>query len=135
MVNFGWTIDEQPMVDENHVRRRERICPNPDNCDLENLAQARWDVNAPFETSGRTVLHQAVTFWTGSYQWDLTLRAAITSFLCEQGANPFQANKKGETPYDMASGSGHQDLLLILNRGAKRRELDDRLVGLSELSS
>lgn len=29
------------------------------------LLKHGWDVNAPFETSGGTVLHQAVTFWTG----------------------------------------------------------------------
>ena len=87
------------------------------------LLEQGWDVNAPFETSGRTLLHQAVTFWTGSYHWDLNLRTAITSFLCEQGADPFQANLEGKTPYDMASASGHQDLLLVLGRHSKWKEL------------
>ena len=87
---------------------------------LRILLKHGWDVNAPFETSGATVLHQAVTFWTGSYKWDLKLRAAITSFLCEQGADPFRANTEGKTPYDMASASGHRDLLLILDQGSRK---------------
>lgn len=92
---------------------------------LTILLKHGWDVNAPLETSGGTVLHQAVTFWTGSYRWDLNLRAVMTSFLCERGADPFQANTEGKTPYDMASASGHQDLLLILGRGSKKKEPDD----------
>lgn len=90
---------------------------------LKILLKQGWNVNTPCETSGGTVLHQAVTFWTGSYRWDLSLRAAVTSFLCEQGADPFQANSEGKTPYDIASTSGHQDLLLVLNQGSKRTEL------------
>lgn len=92
---------------------------------LRILLKHGWDLNAPFETSGATVLHQAVTFWTGSYRWDLNLRAAMTSFLCDQGADPFQANTEGKTPYDLASASGHQDLLLVLGRGSKKKEPDD----------
>ncbi len=91
---------------------------------LSILLKHGWDVNTPFETSGRTVLHQAVTFWMGSYKWDLGLRAAVTSFLCERGADPFQANAEGKTPYDMACASGHQDLLVVLNQSSKRSELD-----------
>lgn len=92
---------------------------------LRILLKHGWDVNAPFETSGGTVLHQAVTFWTGSYRWDLNLRAAMTSFLCDRGADPFQANTEGKTPYDMASASGHQDLLLVLGRGSKIEQPDN----------
>lgn len=88
---------------------------------LRILLKYGWNINAPFETSGRTVLHQAVTFWTGSYKWDLNLRAVLTSFLCEEGANPLQANAEGKTPYDLASASGHQELLLILDRGPNRK--------------
>ena len=82
-----------------------------------------WNVNMPFEASGGTVLHQAVNFWTGSYKWDLNLRVAITSFLCECGADPFLANMDGKTPYDMASASGHQELVLLLDQGSKKMEL------------
>ena len=92
---------------------------------MKILLKHGWDVNAPFETSGRTVLHQAVTFWTGSYRWDLNLRAVVTPFLYERGADPFKANIDGKTPYDLASASGHQDLLLILGRGSSKRESDD----------
>lgn len=98
------------------------------------LLKHGWKVNSPFEKSGGTVLHQAVAFWTGSFKWDLRLRAAITSFLCEQGANPFQANTEGKTPYDTASASGHQDLLLVLDRAMKREGLRDGPPKLFELA-
>ncbi|KAF1934970.1 hypothetical protein EJ02DRAFT_416475 [Clathrospora elynae] len=87
------------------------------------LLKHGWDVNAPLGESDGTVLHQAVSFWTGSYQWDLSLRAAVTSFLCKRGANPCQVNKQGKTPYDMASVSGHQDLLKILSQKDRPVEL------------
>ena len=64
-------------------------------------------------------------FGRASYRWDVNLRAVMTSFLCERGADPFQANRKGKTPYDLALASGHQDLLLVLGRGSKKKELDD----------
>ena len=99
------------------------------------LLKQGWNVNAPIEASGKTVLHQAVSFWTGAYQWDLNLRAMVTSFLCEQGADPFLANKDGKTPYDLALASGHQDLLMTLDRGWKRREMDDSVAHLVELPS
>lgn len=102
---------------------------------LKILLKHGWGVNAPFDTSGGTLLHQAVTFWTGSYTWDLYLRTAVTSFLCEQGANPFQKNTAGKTPYDTALSSGHQDLLLILDRGSKNKELGYRPVEAVELST
>lgn len=89
---------------------------------LRILLKHGWDLNAPFETSGRAVHHQAYNFWTGSYKEDLILRAALTSFPCERGADPFQADAEGKTPYDTASFSGHQDLLLVLGRGSKRKE-------------
>lgn len=89
------------------------------------LLRHGWDVNAPFEPSGETVLHQAVAFWSGSYRWDIHLRAAMTSFLCESGADPFQANRDGRTPYDMALASGHQDLLLVLHRHTSMEGVDD----------
>ena len=39
------------------------------------LLRYGWDLNTPYKTSGQTVLHQAVSFWTGDYRWDLDLRA------------------------------------------------------------
>jgi ankyrin repeat protein/tetratricopeptide (TPR) repeat protein len=98
------------------------------------LLKRGWDVNAPFETSGRTVLHQAVAFWSGDYRWDLNLRAAVTLFLCERGADPFQTNAEGKTPYDLASASGHQDLLPVLNRGSRKNELHSMPMEPVELS-
>lgn len=35
------------------------------------------------------------------------LRTGMTSFLCEQGADPFHQNNEGKTPYDIALASGH----------------------------
>jgi len=99
------------------------------------LLKQGWNVNAPIEASGKTVLHQAVSFWTGAYQWDLHLRATVTSFLCERGADPFRANKDGKTPYDLALASGHQDLLMTLDHGSKRKEMDDSVAHLVELPS
>jgi ankyrin repeat protein/tetratricopeptide (TPR) repeat protein len=100
---------------------------------LEILLTHGWNVDAPIETSGRTVLHQAVAFWSGDYRWDLDLRAAITSYLCERGADPFQKNADGKTPYDLASASGHQDLLRILEKGAGKFELDSTSMAPVEL--
>jgi tetratricopeptide (TPR) repeat protein len=112
----------------------KEYAPNQIIAIMRILLNQGWDVKEAFESSGGTVLHQAVTFWTGSYRWDLNLRVAITSFLCQRGADPFQANKEGKTPYDMALASGHQDLLLILGRGSKMKETDDRPVEPIELS-
>ncbi|KAI9705031.1 MAG: hypothetical protein M1836_006813 [Candelina mexicana] len=92
---------------------------------LRILLKQGWNINTPIEPSGRTVLHQAVAFWTGSYNWDLSLRAGVTSFLCERGADPFQANTEGKTPYDLAFASGHHELLLVLDRGLKKTGLED----------
>lgn len=84
------------------------------------LIKSGWDVNAPYEASGATVLHQSVNFWTGSYRWDLTLRTAVTSFLCENGADAFLPNDEGKTAYAIALAADHQDLLAILDRYAPK---------------
>ena len=89
------------------------------------LLKHGWNVNEPFESSSATVLHQAVTFWTGSYKWDLDVRTVVTPFLYERGADPFKANREGKTPYDLALASGHKDLLLVLGRGSSQKESDD----------
>ncbi|KAG8525527.1 uncharacterized protein KY384_009171 [Bacidia gigantensis] len=100
---------------------KKEFVPHQITAILQILLKQGWNVNAPFETSGATVLHQAVGFWTGSYVWDLNLRAVVTSFLYERGADPFRANRESKTPYDLASASGHQDLLLILGRGSRMK--------------
>lgn len=110
LMNRSWLKKTMSETEKEHV-------PNLIIAILKILLQHGWDVNAPFETSGGTVLHQAVGFWTGSYTWDLNLRTVVTSFLCGQGADPFQQNNEGKTPYDIASASGHQDLLIVLDRG------------------
>ncbi|KAI9768681.1 MAG: hypothetical protein M1835_006824 [Candelina submexicana] len=102
---------------------------------LRILLKHRLDVNTPFETSGKTVLHQAVTFWMGSDAWDMSLRTAATSFLCEQGADPSKANTEGKTSYDLASASGHHDLLLFRDRGSRETRLVGGPAELVELSA
>jgi ankyrin repeat protein len=83
---------------------------------MDILLHRGWDINAPITASGGTVLHQAVCFWTGAYKWDLSLRAAVTSFLCERGA-------EGKTPYDIASASEHQDLMVIIEDHSRQKRL------------
>ncbi|ORX99949.1 hypothetical protein BCR34DRAFT_495009 [Clohesyomyces aquaticus] len=103
------------------------------------LLKYGWDINAPYEASGKTVLHQAVSFWMGDYKWDLNLRAAVTEYLCQRSANPWQANNEGKTPYDLAKANGHQDLLKVIGKYAKGKEvlkeLDDLRGEPAELSS
>ena len=128
LMNRSWLMKTMSEAEKEYV-------PNQIIAILKILLKHGWDVNTPFEPSGRTVLHQAVSFWTGSYVWDLNLRAVMTSFLCEQGADPFRADTAGKTPYDMALASGHQDLLLVLGRGSKEKELEDGPAEPVELSS
>lgn len=127
LMNRSWLMKTMSETEKEHV-------PNRIIAILRILLKHGWDVNAPLEASGGTVLHQAVNFWTGSYRWDMNLRVAITSFLCEQGADPFQANTEGKRPYDMALASGHQDLLLALVKGSKMKVPDSGPAGLAELS-
>jgi hypothetical protein len=96
------------------------------------LLEQEWDINEPVGSTGGTVLHQAVTLWTGAYKWDLALRGVVTSFLCEKGADPLHANAEGKTAYDLAEASGHQDLVSILARSSGVKELDDTSVDLFE---
>lgn len=123
------------MVGQNRVGSREGVVPNQIIAICGILLKYGWNINAPFESSGTTILHQAVNFWTGSYMWDMTLRATITSFLCEHGADPLQPNKEGKSPYDMASASGHHDLLLILERRSIEKEPKRYPAGPVELSA
>ncbi|KAI9710423.1 MAG: hypothetical protein M1812_007459 [Candelaria pacifica] len=115
LMNGSWLKKTLSEAEKEHVS--ERIIAI-----LGTLIKSGWDLNMPFETSGRTLLHQAVTLWMGSFKWDLSLRTKVTSFLCERGANPFQPNKEGKTAYDLASAAGHQDLLPILDQGSTRKE-------------
>ncbi|KAL8923513.1 MAG: hypothetical protein Q9172_003086 [Xanthocarpia lactea] len=102
---------------------------------LKVLLKQGWNVNVPFDAAGVTILHQAVAFWTGSYRWDMNLRASMTSFLCEMGADSYQASGDGKTPYAIALASGHQDLLLILEQHSRSIELGDGQPEPVELSS
>ncbi|KAF1839648.1 ankyrin [Decorospora gaudefroyi] len=111
------------------------VVPNRIIAIMDILLRHGWDINAPMATSGSTVLHQAVNFWTGAYKWDLSLRSVVTSYLCERGADPFQENDESKTPYAMAKASGHQDLVLVLEHCLKRKELGDTSVMPVELSA
>jgi tetratricopeptide (TPR) repeat protein len=99
---------------------------------LNILVKQGWNVNEPFEVSGNTVLHQAVTFWTGSLRLDLELRTEVASFLCSQGADPFRANAEGKTPYDIAAASDDK-LLLVLRQCRNVQERGNGAVNAVEL--
>ena len=99
---------------------------------LSILLEQGWNVNEPFETSGNTVLHQAVTFWTGSLRLDLELRTEVASFLCNQGSDPFQANAEGKTPYDIVAASDDK-LLLVLRQRRNTQESGNGVVDVVEL--
>ncbi|KAF2019190.1 ankyrin [Aaosphaeria arxii CBS 175.79] len=101
---------------------------------MEILSRHGWNTNQPIEESGKTVLHQAVAFWTGHYTWDLNLRATIASFLYEHGADPHLKNLEGKTPYEMAVSLGNQELLHILNGNLKMKSGDNGAPELYELS-
>jgi tetratricopeptide (TPR) repeat protein len=96
------------------------------------LLQSGWNINEPIDASGRTVLHQAVSFWTGAYRWDLEVRASVTAFLCEHGADAGRTNKEGKTPWDLAAQSDHRDIMEVLRRGERAKEAE-RGVELVEL--
>ena len=128
LMNRSWLM--KTMSESEKVSTPDRIIGV-----LKILLENGWDINIPFETTGGTVLHQAVTFWTGSYKWDLVVRATVTSFLCEMGADPHQANKQGKTPYEIALASGHEELLLVLDRRGKHKDLDHRPAQIFELPS
>ncbi|KAF2649635.1 hypothetical protein K491DRAFT_610373 [Lophiostoma macrostomum CBS 122681] len=103
---------------------------------FEILLKAGWNVNEPFEASGMTVLHQAVTFYTGySYMWDLNLRKTITEFLSSHRADHSQRNAEGKTPYDLAQACGHQDVVAIFDRDSKGTAGNQESAGPIELST
>lgn len=117
LMNRSWLMKTMSEAEQEYV-------PNRIITILNIFLRQGWNVNAPLETSsGRTALHQAVTFWTGSFRWDMNFRVMVTSFLCDRGADPFRANTEGKTPYDLALSSGHQDLLLILERSSHENGL------------
>lgn len=100
---------------------------------MQILLKAGWNLNKAIDKSGKTVLHQAVGFWTGAYKWDLELRRTVTEFLCEQGADPKKADGEGRTPFDLALVSEHQDLIALLSvhmASKQRRQNEVELVEL-----
>jgi hypothetical protein len=127
LMNRSWLRKTMSEVEKEHVPGRIMAI-------LRILLNHGLDVNAPVEISGARLLHQAVAFGTAQHRWDLDIHAAMTSFLCEKGASPFQANAEGKTPYDMALASGHQDLLLIFSRGSSVKELGVQVKDPVELS-
>jgi ankyrin repeat protein len=99
------------------------------------LLKHGWSVNEPIDPSGRIVLHQAVSLWTGSYRWNLDLRASVTAFLCEKGANPSIVNREGMSSYDLALASDHQDLIALLEERLRFKGLGNIVVEPAELSA
>ncbi|KAF2666683.1 hypothetical protein BT63DRAFT_481172 [Microthyrium microscopicum] len=99
------------------------------------LLRCGWDINTPFESSGKTILHQAVTFRTGATSWDEGLRTALTNFLCARGANPYQANGEDKTSFDLATIYGHQELLPVLSQGLSSGMIDNWSAGPFELQA
>jgi tetratricopeptide (TPR) repeat protein len=87
------------------------------------LLRSGWNLNEPIDASGRTILHQAVSFWTGAYRWDLEVRTSVTAFLCERSANPGLKNKEGKTPWDLAVQSDHRDIIELLGRAGRVKGL------------
>ena len=100
---------------------------------LKTLLKSGLDVNATIDTSGRTLLHQAVAFWTGEYTWDLGVRVKLTEFLHGEGADPWKPNAEGKTPRNLAEASGHEELLMILDRSSVGKKGEDRTVEPVEL--
>jgi hypothetical protein len=108
------------------------VVPNRILAIMGILIKAGWNVNDAIDATGKTVLHQAVGFWTGAYRWDLDLRANVTAFLWERGADSRKADRDDKTPYDLAVESEHWDLVVILERGERVKERDGT-IGLAEL--
>lgn len=120
MMNRSWL--EKTMSDSERECASSRMIAI-----LRILLKHGWHTNVPIDVTGRTILHQALGFSTGSFKWDLDLRAAMTTFLCENGAGPLQPDAEDKTPYGIASASGDQSLSLILDRGLKHTETNEWL--------
>lgn len=123
LMTRSWLLKTLSDPDRDGVASRIIAC-------FEVLLKAGWQINMPCGTTKTTILHQAVTFWTGSYKMDMDLRAAVTQFLCGKGADPLQKNGEGKTAWDVASREGHQDLLRILDEAGRP---DDGNIHLVEL--
>jgi tetratricopeptide (TPR) repeat protein len=92
---------------------------------MEILLKNGWKINAPVDSTGKTVLHQAVNFYTGRYKWDSEVRATVTEWLCRRSADVLQANKEGQTPYDLAQASEHLEIIVVLNRYVQVKEMNE----------
>jgi hypothetical protein len=135
---IGQLMDRSWVTSTMSVAEREDLYEAPNNmiAIIHIWLKHGWNVNTPCDaSSGRTVLHQAVAFESGFYKWDSNLRTTLTRFLCDQGADPLKSDKKGNTPYDMASVVEDQDLLPVLEQRLKRKRLDERISELVELSA
>lgn len=114
LMNRSWLEKTMSESEKEHVPGRMVAI-------LRTLLKHGLEINVALDTSGRTLLHQAVGFWTGSLKWDLDVRSAVATFLCEKGADHMQPNAEGKTAYDLASASGDQNLLMILGQGEKNQ--------------
>lgn len=100
---------------------------------MEILLKNGWDINVPIDSTCKTVLHQAVSFYTGRYKWDAEVRATATEWMCERGADVLQANAEGQTPYDLAQASEHLGIIAVLNRFVRMKEVNEGIVQPIEL--
>ena len=131
LMDRSWLSNTLSMADRDDLEQ----VPSRIIAILRSWLKKGWDPNAPYNTSGRTLLHQAVAFESGFYKWDANLRGTMTRFLCNEGADPTRLDTKGNSPYDMATVVEDQDVLLVFDQRVKMKDLDKRLDGLAELKS
>jgi tetratricopeptide (TPR) repeat protein len=116
LMNRSWLRKTMSDAEKEYVPERMKAI-------LRILLNHGLDVNAPVDAAGGRLLHQAVTFGVERDRWDLGVRAAMTSFLYEKGASPFQANAEGKTPYSITIASEQHNLLFIFDRRPSVKEL------------
>lgn len=81
---------------------------------LAVLVRFGWDVDLPEGKDGENMLHAAVSFYSGDYEWDARLKVAICKVLCVHGADSHVRNKHGKTAFDIAAASGQKELIEVL---------------------
>jgi hypothetical protein len=66
---------------------------------------------------------------------DLDLRASVTAFLCEKGADPSTVNRDGKSSYDLALASDHQELIALIEESLRFKGLGNMVAEPVELSA
>jgi ankyrin repeat protein len=135
---IGQLMDRSWITSTMSVAEREDLHEAPNNmiAIMQIWLKHGWNVNRSCEaSSGRTMLHQAVAFESGYYEWDSNLRTTMIRFLCDHGANPLKPDTNGNTPYEMTLVVDDQDLLPVLEQRLERKRQDEEISGLVELSA